>query len=152
MAGQWLVSDFKMQNLASVVWAYAMVSRSIAYLERAAEYHVCEFDAQELANIVYGAASSGEGEWQGTLFASLARAAEQRMSDFKPQELANAAWALATVKRPDEKLFAALAVAAEQRVSDFRAQHLANTAGDLQQCACRMRSCLRSWRQPQSSE
>ena len=49
-------------------------------------------------------------------------------SEFNAQGLASAPRALATVKRPDEKLHTALERAAVQWLSEFNAQDLANTA------------------------
>ena len=57
-----------------------------------------ELNAQEMANMAYGAARSVWNKWLSMLFAALARAAEQRMAGFTTQALANTAWALATAR------------------------------------------------------
>ena len=46
-------------------------------------------DVQGLANIAYGAASSGMGQLLHALFRVLAKTAEQRVGEFKAQCLAN---------------------------------------------------------------
>ena len=56
-------------------------------LARAAEWHVSNFNAQELANTAWAFATAGQLHAQ--LFAVLARAAQRRLIEFNAQELAN---------------------------------------------------------------
>ena len=58
-------------------------------LARTAEWHLGDFNMQELANTAWAFATANQPDAQ--LFAALARAAELRLGDFKVQDLANTA-------------------------------------------------------------
>ena len=83
------------QELANIVYGVACSGRGVSLgalfqaLARAAELHVGDFKAQELANIAWAFATACQSD--APLFAALARAAEQRVGDFKTQGLANTA-------------------------------------------------------------
>ena len=60
-----------------------------------AESRICDFTAQELANMVWAFVTGGQSQTQ--LFMVLAATAERRIGDFTAQELANMVWAFVLV-------------------------------------------------------
>ena len=72
------MGDFKVQDLASTAWAFAMVSQSdaqlFAVLARATESHLGDVKVQNLANIAWAFATVGQSDVQ--LLMALARVGE----------------------------------------------------------------------------
>ncbi len=95
-------------------------------LARAAEWQMCEFKLQQLANTAWAFATVSLSDEK--LLTALARVALRRMSKFNAQDLANTAWAFTTMNLSDERLFSAFARSVERQVNELNAQNLANTA------------------------
>jgi len=95
-------------------------------LARVVERHMCDFNAQSLANTAWAFVTAGQFDLQ--MFTAIARVAEQRVCDFKVHELANIAWAFAVAEQSDVQPFKASARVAERRVGDFNVEYLASAA------------------------
>ena len=74
-------------------------------LGKEAQHQVGKFNVQNLANMVWAFAATGQSD--GQLFATLAKAAERRLGHFSAQGLANMVWAFSTASQLDSQLFLA---------------------------------------------
>ena len=94
------------------MWAFATPGQLDALLftalASAAEWRICESNAQDVANKAWAFATAGQLD--ASPFAVLARAAEWRLCEFNAQALANTAWALATAGEPAPALLDPIAV------------------------------------------
>ena len=70
-------------------------------MARAAEWHVSDFNVQELANTAWAFATASPSDAQ--LLAALVRAAERRVDDFNAHGLANTAWVLSGARNTVEE-------------------------------------------------
>lgn len=130
-------SDFKAQELANTVWAFAKLQyRDDPLMARISEEAVSrlsdpgraeEFDSMCIASITWAFATLGC--WNEQLLGAVATAACDRIGKCKTQELSNLVWAFATlVVRHHTPLLDLIAGAAVGRISEFELQHLTNTA------------------------
>ena len=90
------LDQFKAQDLANMVWAFATVGQQeeqlFKSLAKMAEWRLDQFKAQELANMAWAFARVGQQDQQ--LFHVVAKMAERRVDQFNAQDLDNMAWAL----------------------------------------------------------
>ena len=100
--------DFKPQNLANMVWAYATAGHAApALLDAVAKEAVNrlhEYIPQNLSNTAWAYATAGHPA-PALLDAIAEEAARRGLRDFNSQDLANTAWAFAVADRPAPALF-----------------------------------------------
>ena len=84
-AAEWHLDDFKMQNLANTVWAFAVADRPDALLfvvlARVHEWCLDKFSEQNIANTAWAFATADQCDAE--LFAAVTRAMSLRMENLK---------------------------------------------------------------------
>merc|ERR1740124_462367 len=123
--------EFKPQNLANTVWAYATAGHTVPALfdaiAKEAVNRLHEFTPQNLSNTVWAFATVGHAA--PVLLDAIAKEATRRgLHEFTPQNLSNTAWGFATVGHAAPALLDAIAREAAPRLREFKPQNLTNTA------------------------
>ncbi|KAJ1450646.1 hypothetical protein M885DRAFT_42822 [Pelagophyceae sp. CCMP2097] len=125
------IAEFKPQELANTVWAFAKVgSKSPALFDAVSAESVRQigaFKAQELANTVWAFAKSGYEA--AALFEAVAAEAPRQIGAFKPQELTNLVWSFSKatfhgVQAPG--IFESVSKEAVRKINTFGPSDLAN--------------------------
>lgn len=122
------MSEFEMQGLSNIVWAFATLGVQHAPFIKAiagASIVKCQqFRPQELSNSAWAFALLGFVD--APLRASISQASILRLSEFKSQDLANTAWSCATMKVIDIPLMTAISSSSMIKMASFDAKELSS--------------------------
>eukprot|EP00798_Chlamydomonas_sp_ICE-L_P027759 gene27759-biopygen5186 len=124
------VDDMEAQQIAIILWAVGKVGgiRDASFISSwllAAELKLLEFNAQNLANSLWAAATLGIKDER--FISSLMLAAKVKLPEFTAQALANSLLAAAKLGIRDEPFICSLMLAAKPKLSQFNAQDFSNS-------------------------